>query len=157
MYDRSTAKPAERLELAIGGLVVLAALLACGRANKTEATESSPTPSIADSAAVPPTIKSLLSAYKSDQAAADRQFKGKTISITGTVVSVNKDSGLNVTVANTKDYELPSLQCNPAAGQETKAGALTKGETVTVQGTIDGAMMNVTMKDCQIVSSSPAP
>ena len=144
-----------KVELGIFGLLVLGALLACGKSKSGSApAESSASAESAAPAGAPPTIKSLLAAYKTDEPSADRQFKGKQLSISGTVVSVSNEAKLKVTIANTKDYELPSLQCNPAAGQEVKANALAKGDSVTVQGTIDGAMMNVILKDCQIVSST---
>jgi tRNA_anti-like/GYF domain 2 len=97
-------------------------------------------------------LKTLLSEYKDNEVRADQQFKGQLIVTSGKVGDVKKDflNHIYVTVGNGGPFEIPVVQCFPIAGQESKAAALSKGDTVTIQGRVDGLMMNVVVKDCQI-------
>jgi hypothetical protein len=100
-------------------------------------------------------IKTLLSEYKDNEVRADQQFKGRLISTTGKVSGIKKDveDHIYVTIGTGAMFELPTLQCFPR-GQENEAAALSKGDTVSIQGRVKGLMMNVLVKECQIVSST---
>jgi len=112
------------------------------------------TPEPAEQARAIP-LKTLLSEYKDNEVRADQQFKDQLISTTGKVGDIKKDimNHIYVIVGTGAMFEIPTVQCFPSDGQEGKAAALSKGDTVTVEGRVSGLMMNVLVKDCQIVSS----
>jgi hypothetical protein len=48
-------------------------------------------------------------------------------------------------------FEIPVVQCFVRKGEEQRAAALSKGDNVTVRGRVGGLLMNVLVKDCEIV------
>jgi hypothetical protein len=94
----------------------------------------------------------LLSEYKDNEIAADQRYKGHPVQVNGTVGDVKRDILNNpyVIVGTGSDYEIPTLQCFLAKGQESRAAALHKGDRVTVRGTVSGLMMNVLVKECEV-------
>lgn len=102
----------------------------------------------------PPTavdIKTLLGEYKDNEVRADAQFKGKRIQVTGKVGDIKKDilDKIFVTVGTGKQFEIPEVQCYFDDEHASKAATLSKGQTVTVKGTVKGLMMNVLVEDCE--------
>jgi hypothetical protein len=83
---------------------------------------------------------------------ADQQFKGQLITTSGKVGDVKKDflNHIYMTVGTGAMFEIPTVQCFPVDGQENKAAALSKGQSVTITGRVDGLMMNVMVKECEI-------
>jgi hypothetical protein len=102
-------------------------------------------------------IKDLLGTYK-DKARGDNTYKGKRIEITGCVSDVKKGLGdeIYVTVGTGQAFEFPVVQCFISKGQESKAASLSKGKQITVRGQVDGLLMNVLLKDCEINSLGAA-
>ncbi|WP_437896743.1 OB-fold protein [Sorangium sp. So ce124] len=97
-------------------------------------------------------IKKLLGEYHDNEVRADGAFKGKLVQVTGLVGDVKKDitGSIYVTVGTGTMLEIPTLQCFVAEGETGAAAALSKGQKVTVRGRVDGLMMNVLVKDCEI-------
>lgn len=97
-------------------------------------------------------IGDLLSSYKNNEVAADGKFKGQRITTTGKVGDIKKDilGDPYVMVGRGKRFEVPELQCSLAEDQVAAASGLSKGQQVTVTGTVSGLMMNVQAKDCTI-------
>lgn len=103
----------------------------------------------------------LLTAYSKNELAADKQFKGKEIIVTGIVDEVSKDFSGDVYVSfktpNPFDSNFPkdlnpmsSVQCyfENTDGLEN----LSKGDRVSIQGECDGLkMINVVLTDCKLV------
>ena len=79
-------------------------------------------------------------------------FSNKTILVTGTVDDVKKDltGDPYVTVGSGAAFEIPQVQCSAGSNQEAAFAKLNKGQKVTVQGEVDGLMMNVLLSDCII-------
>lgn len=135
--------------------ILLALCLAACCAPPTEKKGSSATIAQAPpKAEVPPTpvdIKTLLKEYKDNEVRADVQFKGKRVQITGKVGDIKKDimDRIYVTVGTGKQLEIPEVQCFFDDEHASKAAALSKGQSITVKGTVKGLMMNVLVEDCE--------
>lgn len=106
----------------------------------------------ADAAVMRVPIEKLLGEYKDNEVRADGQFKGQLVQVTGVVGDVKKNvtDSIYVTVGTGQQFEIPEVQCFVADGQEKRAAALSKGAKVTVRGRVDGLMMNVLVRDCEI-------
>lgn len=101
--------------------------------------------------AVPVDLKTLLGEYKDNEVRADAQFKGKRIQVTGKVGDVKKDilDKIYVVVGSGIQLEIPRVQCHFSDEHALKAAMLSKGQDVTVKGTVKGLMMNVRLDDCE--------
>jgi hypothetical protein len=97
-------------------------------------------------------LSDLLSDYKGNEVRADGKYKGKTIQVTGIVDDVKKDitGDPYVTVGSGAAFEIPQVQCTAGSNQTAAFANLNKGQKVTVQGEVDGLMMNVLLSDCVI-------
>jgi aspartyl/asparaginyl-tRNA synthetase len=103
-------------------------------------------------------MKELLSEYKDNEVRADAKFKDKLIVVGGAVREVKKDI-LDHVYVKVGDHErtgtqalveIPAVQCFPKDDQIAKAASLSKGDLVAVRGHVEGLMMNVLIKDCEI-------
>jgi hypothetical protein len=108
-------------------------------------------------AATPPTpveLKTLLADYKSNEVRADGLYKGKNIRVSGKVGMIKKDimDHMFVTVGTGRDFEIPDVHCTLNEANAAKAANLTKGQPITVQGSVKGLMMSVLLDDCDIVN-----
>lgn len=109
----------------------------------------------ADAAVLKVALPDLLAEYHDNEVRADGRFKGKVLRTSGLVGDVKKDilNSIYVTVGTGKMFEIPVVQCFVRSGEERRAAALSKGDRVTVRGRVEGLMMNVLVKDCEIVPS----
>jgi aspartyl/asparaginyl-tRNA synthetase len=75
------------------------------------------------------------------------------IEIKGIVNSIAKDilDTPYVTLTNGEQYSLESVQCMFTKEQESELAKITKGQTVSLEGTVKGKLMNVLVNDCKIV------
>ena len=98
-------------------------------------------------------LNDLLSEYKDNEVRADGQFKGKLIRTTGIVGDVKKDilDDVYITLGTGQMFEIPVVQCFVKKDQVTRAAGLSKGDKVTVRGKVNGLMMNVLVKECDIL------
>ncbi len=136
--------------LGIGSCVLCVGVGAVATQNASNAA-SKPAPG-KDDPATPVEIKVLLSEYKGNELRADGTFKGKVIRTSGIVRDVKKDiTGDPYVVLGTGGMlEIPSVQCFLADDQASAASSLSAGERVTIEGRVDGLLMNVLVKDCVI-------
>lgn len=100
------------------------------------------------------TVEELLSAYEVDGVAADTKFVSKTLKITGVVDRIEIKDTLDIhyiflTGAETK--LLQNVQCKFNRQYAPELSQLTTGQTTTVQGTYDGSIVNLRMRDCMLV------
>jgi hypothetical protein len=93
----------------------------------------------------------LAASYEANEVQADNNFKGKTFFVEGVVTDIKKDIVDDIYVILEGDQMFRDVQCffNDA---ET-ASKLRKGMKVTFKGTCDGLMMNVLMKNCELVDN----
>ena len=94
-----------------------------------------------------------LQAYDSNEIAADQRYKGKILQVTGGVTSVKKDilDNIFVTIGTGRQFEIREVQCFFSEEWASKAASLQKGRRITIRGKCDGLMMNVLLKDCEII------
>lgn len=159
----------------LGGLIFLSiAVNVCGKKDKTEApvtqanepAQDAPPQRRAAAAAPAPApqpqapqrdwsrveVAKLLSEYEDNEVRSDERYKGKFIRTTGIVGEVKKDilGDVYVTIGTGKRFEIPIVQCFVSKGQNDKVSSLSKGDSVTIVGRVDGLMMNVLVKDCEV-------
>ncbi|MFA8450332.1 MAG: hypothetical protein ACEPOW_06540 [Bacteroidales bacterium] len=92
----------------------------------------------------------IIKEYSENEVAADLKFKGKRISISGTIGNLSRDILNNVYIClKGRDKDFRSVQCYIADAE--LVSRLKKGETVTVVGTCEGMMMNILIKNCDLV------
>jgi acyl carrier protein len=90
----------------------------------------------------------LFAHYEANEVKADQNFKDKTFFVEGVVDDIGKDilGDPYVTLRSTNIF---SVQC--MVEDENVVAELSKGMRVTVQGTCDGKMGNVLMRNCKLV------
>ncbi len=93
--------------------------------------------------------RQLVDLYQENEVKADKDFKGKTFYVTGTVSDIKKDIMDDIYVTLEGDGMLREVQCY--FDNADIAADFKKGQQVTFKGKCDGLMMNVMMKDCTLV------
>jgi hypothetical protein len=92
----------------------------------------------------------LVAYYDENEVKADQDLKGKIVYVQGTIGDIKKDIGNDIYVILKTDDLLRQVQCY--FDNEEIAAKLQKGQKVRFKGTCDGLMMNVQMKDCELLS-----
>lgn len=102
--------------------------------------------------AKPVKISMLLSAYKDNEVNADNLYKGHVIRTSGIIGEIKKDitDSLYVTVGTGDEFEIPTLQAFFSDENNSKLAKLKRGKTINIECQIDGLMMNVIGKNCEI-------
>ena len=97
-------------------------------------------------------IKQILSSYKNNEVHADNLYKGKLVQVTGIIGDIKKDflNNLYVTLGTGAEFEIPQIQAFFDDSKSGQLGQLNKRERLTVVCRVDGLMMNVIAKDCDI-------
>lgn len=96
------------------------------------------------------TSNKLMDAYKTNEIAADNQYKGKLLEVSGKVGTISKGIfGGSYLTLKTSDI-ITTVQCMLNDDQTEKAAALVPDQLIEVQGRGDGKMGNVVLKDCWI-------
>jgi hypothetical protein len=91
----------------------------------------------------------LYSAYKANEVAADAEYKGKIVVVSGIVRDIGKDILDSPYIVLGGQGLLDGVQCMfPSAGNSPVA-KIGKGQKVSVRGRVAGKMGNVLLKDCQ--------
>lgn len=91
--------------------------------------------------------------YEKNEVAADNKYKGKTVRITGRINDIAKGilDEIYITFDMPGQWDIRTVQCFFSDAHNEEISKLNKGQTITIQGTVDGLMMNVLLKDCWIV------
>lgn len=94
----------------------------------------------------------LAKAYEENEVKADKSYKDKAAEINGKVSDIGVALGQTYIVLSAeKDFAITNVQCFFKEQAEIdKVSNLKKGDTVTIQGKIDGKSMNVGVNDCII-------
>ncbi len=94
----------------------------------------------------------LVSAYEANEVAADRTYRGRTITVSGRIRDIAKDLGDNmyVTLEGPGD-SFRAVQCTFSARHEGTLAELSQGEYVRLVGHCEGLMANVQLEDCRLV------
>lgn len=99
-------------------------------------------------------VEDICNAYKNNEVAADKIFKGNLVQITGIVDDVKKDimDSLYVTLKRQYEFDFCQPQCFFDDEYEDQLANLRKGQKVTIIGRVDGLMMNVLIKEARLVN-----
>lgn len=91
-------------------------------------------------------------AYNDNEVSADKQYKGKNAVISGTIKDIGVTMGQTyVVLSSGDDFALTDIQCFFKDQTEIdKVAGLSKGNSVTIKGKIDGKSMNVGVNDCTL-------
>ena len=93
----------------------------------------------------------LVREYSNNEVAADEKYKGKLLVVSGVIDKIGKDiaDAMYVELKGGGEFELRGVQCY-CDDSHTLSG-LSNGQWVKIRGTCDGLMMNVQLKECEIV------
>lgn len=100
------------------------------------------------------TVEELLSAYEADGVAADAKFANKVLKMTGVVDRIEVKDILDIHYITLRSAErtlLQTVRCVFDKKYADELNQLTPGQTVTVQGTYDGSIIDIRMRDCVLV------
>ena len=100
------------------------------------------------------TVEELLSAYETNEAAADAKFANKLLRVTGVVAMIDVKDMLDIHYIRLTGAErnlLQSVQCMFYKKHAPVLEKLEKGQTVTVQGKYIGSIIAIRMIDCALV------
>lgn len=95
----------------------------------------------------------LLEAYQANTVAADGKYGDKKLKITGTVTSIGKDIADRAYIVLNNEYDkyaIAGVQCFFDSAQEDSLASLKEGDKVTVIGTCDDYLINVSVKNCEL-------
>ena len=99
-------------------------------------------------------ITELMSEYKGNEVRADARWKGKFIHVTGGVVGDIKkdlmDSAYMTLGTGSDGLEIRQVQCMLTKEAAGRATALEKGHRANVSGKVDGLMVNVLIRECEL-------
>jgi len=97
----------------------------------------------------------LMKEYEENEVAADQKYKNKLIEVSGTIENIGKDLFENPYIALETDpedeFSLTLIQCGFKKSDEAQLASLIKGKKITLQGTGDGILLNIQLKNCKIV------
>lgn len=115
------------------------------------AVPAEPTPAPTAVPAIDITAAKLYKAYDENELAADDNYKGKILRVSGKVGSIDQDmfNSLYVTL-DTGDYNIFSVQCYFSDSERQKLTSLKKGGKATIVGRCEGWSGNILLKDCTI-------
>lgn len=85
------------------------------------------------------TAVKLLADYEADQDAADKKYKGRTVIVSGEVLSSKaKEDGSSIVLINSPESSIGSIQCIFAADQSAATAKLERNQQVSVKGLCEG-------------------
>lgn len=95
----------------------------------------------------------IVEIYAGNELNGDAKFKGRTILIEGIVDRVATDlfGTPFVTIGSGKQMEIRQVQAMFKDGDAPKLATLKPGQAITIRGKVDGLMMNVVVRGCEIV------
>ncbi|MBD2705600.1 hypothetical protein IC229_33640 [Spirosoma sp. BT702] len=92
----------------------------------------------------------LVSFYMENEVKADKELKDKEFYVSGKIDAIAKDITNNIYITLKSQDPIRNVQC--FIDDENAVAELSKGQKVLVKGTCSGLMMNVLMKDCQVIN-----
>lgn len=95
------------------------------------------------------TAQELMSAFETDEAAANTKYLDKAISVTGTVKAIDKNEagGYSVQLIGS---DMGNVSCEMDERHNADAEKLHTGDNVTMKGTCTGMLMDVILIRCVI-------
>lgn len=141
----------------LGILIIIIIIASAGGSNeKATSVSHTSTKQEAKTEALVVSPETLRQAYKANEVNADNQYKGKFVEMSGTVDTIGKDiiDEAYITFETPEQYAFDKVQCMFKSTQEAPLGTLTKGQQVTVQGTVSGVTIgSVIVRNCTLLTS----
>lgn len=135
-------------------------LMAETRIEPILATLPQPAPEVKPQPASPAleiTVADLLSAYETEGPDANARFAGKVLKVTGAIDKINVKTALDVyqiTLNNPgRSLLLQGVRCVFDRKYAGELNRLAPGQTVTVQGKYDGSIIDISLRDCFLVTT----
>lgn len=99
------------------------------------------------------TAVALITAFKNDEARANKTYLGKTVEITGVISDIENedDSLINIYLGDSSLME--KVSCTMDMRNKEKFGNLTPGQQISIIGFCTGYLQDVEMNRCAIASS----
>ncbi len=148
----------QRLFNLLGLVVLTIGLAACGASTTSVASTTlaavavNPTAAPAPTATPAPIIPTttIIKAYEADQAAADAQYQGKTLIMTGKVTNINDVFGTQALLLRDSENDT-GMQCYLTDSADAVKAAI--GQTITIEGTIKGGELGFFMvaEPCKVI------
>lgn len=94
----------------------------------------------------------LVNAYENNEVKADKEYGGKVVEISGEIRDISIMLGKTfVILSSGQDFSLSDVQCFfDDEAEISKIENLSKGQQLTVIGTVDGKSINIGINDCII-------
>lgn len=138
-------------------LIIAVALFAPGGDSDTGTNEladaNETTVELAQEPEIEVTATEIIDTFSANEIRGNELYKGKFARITGTVESIAESFGSPyVTMSTDSDeWSFTSLQIFFETPENEPLSSIEKGQTITIEGTIDGMSANVTVDDATIV------
>ena len=127
-------------------VLMLVVVVACTRSNRTASSDSTQS-----SSAEEITADALFDEYQKDKEAADQKYKGKVLTITGTVDSVKVGTSGNPYVTMKTSNLILRVQFLFKKKDEGALARLRQGDHATIRGRLSGRIGNVLLEDCEVL------
>ena len=101
--------------------------------------------------AVSITASRLYNIYEQNEPVADKQFKGKVVSVSGEISSIGKDMIGKFNICLKTKTNLCSIQCFFDKAHKKKVVAQEKGALIIITGRCDGKTGRVILRKCVIL------
>ncbi len=137
-------------------LVLILLIMAGVSSSKSDvpsvAAEKTTTPVVAQPVIQVTAVK-LAEDYKANEVAADAKYKNKVVEVTGLVNTIGKDilDTPYIALSDGGQYSFTSVQCMFSEKDESLLSTVSKGDRVTLKGTVSGKLGNVNVSGCSIV------
>jgi hypothetical protein len=99
------------------------------------------------------TATKLVADYEANEVAADAQYKGKLVDVSGTIHAIGKDLLDNpyVALSGNSPSMIFNVQCMFEKSDQAQLASLSKGTRITLRGRVSGKLGNVLVRECSIV------
>lgn len=98
-------------------------------------------------------LAKLLKEYGSNEVRADDAYKNHVVEFSGIAGALERGAigGITLPIGTGKPFERPVAHCFFDDAQTKRVKELNKGDRVRVRGKVDGLMMNVIVRSCEVV------
>jgi hypothetical protein len=97
------------------------------------------------------TATKLMADYNANEVAADAQYKGRIVDVSGTINSIGKDILDAPYVALSTNEYYSVVQCMFSKSDQAQLASLSKDTRITLRGRVSGKLGNIIVRDCSIV------
>lgn len=151
--DNQPKKPFYKKKLfwIIAVIVIIIWAGSSGSKKNTNSTNTQGAPTAQTEVATKVTATTLMKDYEANEVAADQKYKNKLLEVTGTINTIGKDLLDNPYISLVSNNPILGVQCMFDKDKASELASLSKGASVTLQGTDSGKMGNIVLKDCTIV------